>query len=364
MAPLVKVLKNDPNFAVIVAVTAQHRDMLDQVLELFEITPEYDLNIMKQGQSLVDITTRVLEGLNDVFAIEKPDIVLVHGDTTTTFAAALTAFYNQVAIGHVEAGLRTFNKAEPFPEEINRRLTGTMADLHFSPTARAKGNLLLEGVKPEHVFVTGNTVIDALIPQVDKNYRFTDPVLQNLDFSKPIILGEAHRRENLGQPLEDIFQAMLDIVNTNENVELVYSVHPNPRVKETAQRILAKHKRIRLIDPPSYKEWVNLMARSYLLLTDSGGLQEEAPSLGVPVLVLREVTERPEGLRTGTLKLVGTRRDKITSQTQALLNNSKEYQSMKEAPNPYGDGKASQRIKAALLYYFQGLEKPQDYIVE
>lgn len=364
MAPLVKVLKSDPNFAVKVAVTAQHRDMLDQVLELFDLTPEYDLNIMKQGQSLVDITTRVLEGLNDVFGTEKPDIVLVHGDTTTTFASALSAFYNQVAIGHVEAGLRTFNKAEPFPEEINRRLTGTMADLHFSPTARAKGNLLSEGVKPEHVFVTGNTVIDALIPQVDKNYLFSDPILQKLDFSKPIILGEAHRRENLGQPLEDIFQAMLDIVNTNVNVELVYSVHPNPRVKETAQRILAGHKRIHLIAPPSYKEWVNLMARSYLLLTDSGGLQEEAPSLGVPVLVLREVTERPEGLRTGTLKLVGTNRDKIISQTQALLNNSKEYQSMKEAPNPYGDGKASQRIKAALLYYFQGLEKPQDYIVE
>ncbi len=364
MAPLVKVLKNDPSFEVKVAVTAQHRDMLDQVLELFEITPEYDLNIMKKGQSLAGITTRVLEGLNTIFAAEKPDIVLVHGDTTTTFAASLTAFYNQVAIGHVEAGLRTFNKAEPFPEEINRRLTGTMADLHFSPTARAKGNLLSEGVKPECVFITGNTVIDALLPQVDKNYLFTEPILQKLDFSKQIILGEAHRRENLGKPLEDIFRAMLDIVNTNENVELVYSVHPNPKVKETAQRILAGNKRIHLINPPAYKEWVNLMARSHLLLTDSGGLQEEAPALGVPVLVLREVTERPEGLRTGTLKLVGTNRKNIISQTQALLNNPSAYQLMKEAPNPYGDGKASERIKAALLFYFQGLEKPQDYIVE
>lgn len=364
MAPLVKVLEKDSRFETKVTVTAQHREILDQVLDLFNIVPDYDLNIMKKGQTLTGITTRVLEGLEAILNQEKPDIVLVHGDTTTTFASSLAAFYNQVSVGHVEAGLRTFDKWQPFPEEINRRLTGTMADLHFSPTTRAKGNLLLEGISPDSIFVTGNTVIDALLPMVEEDYVFAEPILNNLDFSKPILLGEAHRRENLGQPLEEVFQALSEIVKANPEVELVYSVHPNPLVKNTAERLLGGKDRIHLISPPPYKEWVNLMARSYLLLTDSGGLQEEAPAVGVPVLVLRDVTERPEGLRTGTLKLVGTDKEKIIKTANNLLKNKTEYEAMAKAPNPYGDGKACERIRDALLYYFHDEKRVEDYRVE
>lgn len=363
MAPLIKVLQKDQHFITKVAVTAQHREMLDQVLELFEITPDYDLNIMKSGQTLIGITTRVLEGLSEILVEEQPDMVLVHGDTSTTFVSSLAAFYNKIAIGHVEAGLRTFDKTQPFPEEINRRLTGTMADLHFSPTPRAKGNLLAEGIKPENVYVTGNTVIDALLPMVEKDYVFTEPILNKLDFTKPILLGEAHRRENLGKPLEDIFDALLEIVDTHPEAQLVYSVHPNPLVKETARKMLGGKERIFLIDPPAYKEWVNLMARATLLLTDSGGLQEEAPAVGVPVLVLRDVTERPEGIRTGTLKLVGTDKEEIISLAHKLLTDKEAYLKMAQAPNPYGDGKACERIRDALLNYYFDLERPRDYII-
>lgn len=364
MAPLVKELQKNPAIDASVCVTAQHRQMLDQVLKLFDITPDFDLDIMKDRQTLIDITTRALHGLSEVLDNAKPDIVLVHGDTTTTFVGSLAAFYKQIAVGHVEAGLRTFDKYFPYPEEMNRRLTGVLTDLHFAPTITNKTNLLNEGVPPEKIFVTGNTVIDALKTTVKDGYVFANTTLRALDFSSNrVIAVTAHRRENLGEPLENICSALRHIADTYTDVQIVYPVHLNPSVQEVARRILGSHQRIHLIDPLDVGDMHNLMAGSYLILTDSGGLQEEAPSLGKPVLVLRNETERPEAVAAGTVKLAGTDKDKIISMTGQLLDDPTEYNRMAKAVNPYGDGKASERITAALLYAFgRGSKKPQEFL--
>ncbi|MBC7766131.1 MAG: UDP-N-acetylglucosamine 2-epimerase (non-hydrolyzing), partial [Hyphomonadaceae bacterium] len=349
----------------IVCVTAQHREMLDQVLSIFDITPHYDLDIMQARQTLFDITSRVLLGLGKVIAEVKPDITLVHGDTSTTFVGALASFYNQVKVGHVEAGLRTYDKYSPFPEEMNRKLTGTIADFHFSPTKANRENLLREGVDPSHIFITGNTVIDALNTTVQENYVFKNEVLSKLDFDKSrVILMTAHRRENLGEPLENICEAVLKIANTYPDVTVVYPVHPNPLVKETAHRILGGHARIFLIDPIEVQELHNAISRAFLILTDSGGLQEEAPSLGKPVLVLRKETERPEAVDAGTVKIAGVDKDEIFALTAELLDNPQAYQAMAKAVNPYGDGTASYRTVQAIRFAF-GLRKDReaDYLV-
>lgn len=353
MAPVVKAIENQPELESVVVVTAQHREMLDQVLEVFAIHPDYDLNIMQAGQTLTQITTRALNGLEEVMLKEKPDIVLVHGDTTTSFVAGLAAFYQQITVGHVEAGLRTFNKYEPFPEEMNRCLTGRLADLHFSPTENAKRNLLAENIKESAIYVTGNTVIDALQTTLDDSYRFEYDLLNQLDFSKKIITMTAHRRENLGEPLKDICHAIKTIVENNPDVEIVYAVHLNPKVQEIAKEILGQLKQVHLIPPLALQDMHNLMNRSYLVLTDSGGLQEEVPSMGKPVLVLRNVTERPEGVEAGTLKLVGTDYERIVRETEILLHKPEEYAKMANAVNPYGDGMASQRIAEHIVEYFK-----------
>lgn len=354
MAPLVKELeKNSDKIESIVCVTAQHRQMLDQVLEIFDIKPDYDLNIMKDRQTLVEIVTRSLEGLDKVMKEAKPDIVLVHGDTSTTFVGSLAAFYNQIAVGHVEAGLRTYNKYFPFPEEVNRRITGVIADMHFAPTKRNENNLLSENVSPDDIFITGNTVIDALNTTVREDYVFKDECLKNLDWdNKRVIVMTAHRRENLGEPLENICNAVRDIVLKYEDVEVVYPVHLNPIVRETASRILGDLDRVKLIDPVNADELHNAIKRGYFVLTDSGGLQEEAPSLGKPVLVLRNETERPEAIDAGTVKIAGVNRDVIFKMTDELLNDKEEYDKMAKAVNPYGDGKASERIVKAIIERF------------
>lgn len=350
MAPLVKELEKNSNIQSLVCVTAQHRQMLDQVLSAFNIVPDFDLNIMKDKQTLVGITTRGLEGLSEVFGREKPDIVLVHGDTTTTFVGSLAAFYNQISVGHVEAGLRTYDKYSPFPEEMNRKLTGTIADIHFAPTKANKSNLLKEGIKEEDIVVTGNTVIDALKTTVNKDYVFEDETLRNLDFTgKRVIAVTAHRRENLGEPLENIFNALLDIANKYTDVLIIDPVHLNPAVSEVAERILGDHSRVRLIEPIGVLDMHNLMDRSYLVMTDSGGLQEEAPSLGKPVLVLRNETERPEAVEAGTVRIAGTDRDNIFKLACQMLDSTEEYNKMAKSVNPYGDGNASSRIVKALL---------------
>ncbi|QTL99654.1 UDP-N-acetylglucosamine 2-epimerase (non-hydrolyzing) [Iocasia frigidifontis] len=353
MAPVVKALQVDKRFEAVVVVTAQHREMLDQVLGLFDINPDYDLDIMQGGQSLSEITTRVLMGLEGVISKENPDIVLVHGDTSTTFVAGLAAFYQQVRLGHVEAGLRTYNKYSPFPEEMNRHLTAVLADLHFAPTANSRENLLAENIDPDRVFVTGNTVIDAILETADDDYVFQNDVLEQLDFvNQKIILLTSHRRENLGKPMEDIFTAVRRLIEDNHDVELVFPVHLNPKVREIANDNLEGLNRVHLIEPMEYKPFVNLMARSYLVLTDSGGIQEEAPGLGKPVLVLRDTTERPEAVTAGTVALVGTEENEIYNKASLLLNNKEEYDKMANAVNPYGDGRASQRICERLLYEF------------
>ncbi len=350
MAPLVKTLENSEQIESLVCVTAQHREMLDQVLEIFEIVPNYDLDIMKDRQSITGITTRVLKGLEEVIRDAKPDIVLVHGDTTTTFAGALAAFYNKVKIGHVEAGLRTYNKHEPFPEEMNRVLTTSLADLHFAPTSKAKENLLGEGVKEEIIFVTGNTAIDALKLTLDDAHVFEEPVLNSIDFDNSrVITVTAHRRENLGEPLEEICHAIFHIVKQYSDVEIVYPVHMNPVVRETVNSVLGSHPRIHLIDPVNIKDMHNLLSKSYMVMTDSGGLQEEVPSMGKPVLVLRNVTERPEGVEAGTLKLAGTERDRIIELAEELLDSVEVYDKMAKATNPFGDGRASERIVDSIL---------------
>lgn len=365
MAPVVLELKKYPDLITpIVAVTAQHRDMLDQVLNLFNIKPDYDLNIMAQGQTLFDITTKAMNGLNEVLSKEKPDIVLVHGDTTTTFAGALAAYYHETAVGHVEAGLRTYNKYSPFPEEMNRKLTGAIADLHFAPTDTASGNLKAEGTKEDKIFVTGNTVIDALHKTVTDDFKFDDEKLANIDYeNKRIILVTTHRRENLGEPMRHVYKALKDIVNEFDDVEIVFPVHKNPKVREVANEELGNIKAVHLIDPLDYEPFANLMHRAFLVLTDSGGIQEEAPSLGKPVLVLRDTTERPEAVKAGTVKLIGTERQKVYEETKYLLTDHDEYQRMANTCNPYGDGKASKRIIEAILYHY-GLsqEKPDSFI--
>lgn len=355
MAPLVLEFQKYPEFFTpIVAVTAQHRQMLDQVLEIFSIKPDYDLNIMKDRQTLAGITTKAVTGLDDVMKEAEPDIVLVHGDTTTTFAASLAAFYNQIIIGHVEAGLRTWNKYSPYPEEMNRQLTGTLADLHFAPTLQAEKNLLQEN-KKNNIFVTGNTATDALKTTVRSTY--SHPVLDQLGDDRLILL-TAHRRENLGEPMRNIFRAVKRIVTEHEDVQVIYPVHLNPVVRELANEILGNDPRIHLIEPLDVLDFHNFASRAYLILTDSGGIQEEAPSLGVPVLVLRDTTERPEGIKAGTLRLAGTNEDTVYDLTKELLVNSIEHEKMSKASNPYGDGNASKRIAEAIRYYFEQIDTP------
>lgn len=355
MAPLVLELQKYPDtIESIVTVTAQHRQMLDQVLETFQITPDYDLNIMKDRQTLIDVTTNALHGLDAVMKEAKPDIVLVHGDTSTTFVGSLAAFYNQISIGHVEAGLRTGNKYSPYPEEMNRQLTGVMADLHFAPTEQSKENLLKENKNAENIFVTGNTAIDALKTTVRENY--SHPVLKKIGDARMILL-TAHRRENLGQPMRNMFHAIKRILAEHEDVQVVYPVHLNPAVREIANEILGNDERIHLIEPLEVFDFHNFAARSYMILTDSGGVQEEAPSLGKPVLVLRDTTERPEGIAAGTLKLAGTEEDTIYTLANELLDDKNTYEKMAHASNPYGDGYASKRIVKALLSFLEGTAK-------
>lgn len=363
MAPLILELEKNPKFESIVCVTAQHRDMLDQVLSIFEIIPHFDLDIMKSKQTLKDITVNALSGLLDVIDKVKPDIMLVHGDTTTTFAGALAAFYSKVRVGHVEAGLRTYNKYSPYPEEMNRKLTGAMADIHFAPTNNSKKNLMCEGVSEESIFVTGNTAIDALFTTVSDDFEFRTEKLQSIDFNKKrVLMVTAHRRENLGEPLINICEALLHLAKNYEDIEIVYAVHKNPLVSDTVHRILGDCPRVTLLDPLDVDEMHNLMARSYLVLTDSGGLQEEAPSLGKPVLVLRTETERPEAIEFGTLKLAGIDRETIIELTSKLLDDKSEYDKMANSVNPYGDGKASSRIVQSLLYYFkESANKPLQF---
>jgi UDP-N-acetylglucosamine 2-epimerase (non-hydrolysing) len=352
MAPLVKELERREEIESKVCVTAQHREMLDQVLELFDIQPDFDLNIMETKQTLTGITNKVLEGLEEIFEAEKPDMILVHGDTTTTFSGALAAFYQQIKVGHVEAGLRTFNKYFPFPEEMNRKLTGSLTDLHFAPTKGSKQNLLNEGIKEVDIYITGNTVIDSMKHTVEKDYIFENHELNNIDFSKKVIMITAHRRENWGEGIQNICIALNKIVEENEDVELIYLVHLNPVVKDVVFERLGGKDRIHLLAPLDTKETHNLMNKSFIVMTDSGGLQEEAPHLGKPVLVLRDVTERPEAVEAGTVKLVGTDIDKIVSETNELLSNPESYLKMSKSINPYGDGIASQRIADAILNYF------------
>lgn len=363
MAPVVLELqKHADRIQTIVAVTAQHRQMLDQVLDLFQITPDYDLDIMSQGQTLYDITTKSLMGLKDVLAKEKPDLVLVHGDTTTTFAGALASYYQQVPVGHVEAGLRTGDIYSPFPEEMNRKLTGAIAAIHFAPTATAKANLLKENVNPSHIYVTGNTVIDALMTTVAGDYDFGDD-LKDVDFyNHRVILLTTHRRENLGEPMRHIYKALRRIIEEIPDTEIVFPVHRNPLVRKVVEEELAGVDRIHLIDPMEYEPFANLMSLSSLVLTDSGGIQEEAPSLGKPVLVLRNTTERPEAVEAGTVRLIGTDKDVVYAETKRLLTDQAAYDAMSNAVNPYGDGKASQRIVQAILHVFAGEEAvPDDF---
>lgn len=365
MAPLALELKKYPQIESTVCVTAQHREMLDQVLEIFKINPDYDLDIMRERQTLIGITTRVLEGLDEVMKDAKPDIVLVHGDTSTTFVGALAAFYNQIKVGHVEAGLRTYDKYSPFPEEMNRCLTGRIADLHFSPTVQNKKNLIREAIPEENIFITGNTVIDALKTTVRDGYKFENDELNSFDFeNKRVIVVTAHRRENLGKPLENICNALKEIVTSYEDVELVYPVHLNPAVRETVFGILGETDRVHLIDPVNVDELHNLMAKCFMVMTDSGGIQEEAPALAKPVLVLRKETERPEAVEAGTVKIAGVDRDVIVSMAKELLDSSEAYNKMAHAANPYGDGTASRRTVEAILYYFGLTDKrPEDYII-
>ena len=355
MAPLVKELERREETESIVCVTAQHRQMLDQVLETFAITPDYDLNIMKQGQTLSDITTAALLGLEGVIKEARPDLILVHGDTTTTFAGALAAFYQQVAIGHVEAGLRTDNKYSPYPEEMNRQMVDRLTDMFFAPTALSRENLLRENVPAEKIYVTGNTAIDAMATTVRGDY--THPELDWIGENERLILLTAHRRENLGDPMRSIFRGVRRIVDEFPDVKVLYPIHLNPAVRQVAREVFEGCERIRLIEPLEVFDFHNFQNRSFIILTDSGGIQEEAPSLGKPVLVLRDTTERPEGIEAGTLKLVGTDEETIYRETRRLLTDEAEYRRMSRASNPYGDGHASQRIADAIIEKFRGGEK-------
>lgn len=365
MAPLLKSLQKNENYKLLITVTAQHREMLDQVMELFQLKADYDLDIMKDRQTLSGLSARIITKLDGILAEENPDLLLVHGDTSSTFIGALTSFYHQIEIAHVEAGLRTHNKYSPFPEEMNRQLTGVLADLNFAPTKRAKENLLLENTAAEKIFVTGNTVIDALLSVVDEDYKFKNGLLKNLDFeNKKVLLLTAHRRENLGEPMENIFRAVQRLTEKIDNLEVVFPVHLNPVIRELSKKMLAENEQIHLIEPLDYLPFANLMARADLVLTDSGGIQEEAPSLGKPVLVLRDTTERPEAVEAGTVLKVGTDAEEIYQQSIKLLTDQEEYQKRAAAVNPYGDGRAVERIVKAVDYHF-GItkQKPEDYKV-
>lgn len=351
MAPLVKELEKREEIESIVCVTAQHREMLDQVLDTFDIKPDYDLNIMKQGQTLSEITSRVLIGLENVIKECRPNIILVHGDTTTTFAGALAAFYNQVDIGHVEAGLRTDDKYSPFPEEMNRQMVDCMTDMFFAPTEISKNNLLKENIDENKIYITGNTAIDAMSTTIKEDY--THEELQWIKDDERLILLTAHRRENLGEPMRNIFNAVKRIVDEFADVKVIYPIHKNPKVREIANEIFGDTDKVKLIEPLEVFDFHNFQNKSYIILTDSGGIQEEAPSLGKPVLVLRDTTERPEGIEAGTLKLVGTNEEVIYEETKILLTNLSEYEKMSKASNPYGDGHASERIVDAIIEKFK-----------
>lgn len=350
MCVVVKKLNANPFIEHKLCVTAQHREMLDQVLNIFNVVPDYDLDIFEAGQSLSQITTRALNGLESVIKEFKPDLILVQGDTTTVFAGALAAFYNGVKVGHVEAGLRSHNLYSPYPEEANRKLTGVVADFHFCPTEESKQNLLREGYDPSKIYVTGNTAIDALLETVSDTYVFEDELLNKLDYeNKKIIYMTCHRSENIGKPMENIFTALLDIINKNQDAELVFPMHLNPKIRDIAYRILKDNPRIHLMEPLDYEASVNMQARCYLVVTDSGGLQEEAPTLGKPVLVARRETERPEGIKAGTARLIGVEYENVFNQIDLLLNNSEEYNKMANAVNPYGDGHATERIVETIV---------------
>lgn len=351
LAPVVKELYKRPDLVQpLVIVTAQHREMLDKVLHLFSIVPNYDLDIMRPGQDLFEVTQRALLGLRPVLEKERPHFLIVQGDTTTVLVGALAAFYLKIPIGHVEAGLRTNNKHHPFPEEVNRRLASVLADLHFTPTETARANLLREGIPEDRIYVTGNTVVDALLSVLKKNYRFEHPVLSQIDLEKNrAILVTVHRRENRGQPIKNICRSIRRIVALHQDVQVLFSVHPNPEVQKVVREELKETHRVWLLEPLDYEPFVHLMAKAYLILTDSGGIQEEAPSLGKPTLVLRNVTERPEGVRAGTLKVVGTEKERIVTEVSTLLRDQSAYTRMTHKINPYGDGRASQRIVDVLL---------------
>lgn len=350
MAPVVKELESRENINSIVCVTAQHREMLDQVLDTFKITPKYDLDIMEKGQSLVNITCKALEGLDKVLKEEKPDLILVHGDTTTTFVGALAGFYNQISVGHVEAGLRTYNKYSPYPEEMNRQMVGQIAELHFAPTELSYNNLIKENKSSEKIFITGNTAIDAMKTTINNEYEH--PIFSWIGQDKLILL-TSHRRENLGEPMKNIFKAIKRITEEFDDVKVVYPIHKNPKIREIADEILKDNDKIKIIEPLEVLDFHNFLNKAYLILTDSGGIQEEAPSLGKPVLVLRDTTERPEGIKAGTLKLVGTYEEAIYEETKKLLTDMTEYNKMSKATNPYGDGNASKRIVDEIIKNFE-----------
>ena len=362
MCPLVKELASRPEIESLCCVTAQHRQMLDSVLEVFDLKPDWDLDIMTPRQTLSTITSKCLTGMDEAIDTLKPDMILVHGDTSTTFAGALSAFYHQVPVGHVEAGLRTYDKYSPFPEEMNRKLVSAIADLYFCPTVNNKNNLLKEGIT-QGLFVTGNTVIDALKTTVREDYTFATDELNKLPYGeKKIILVTCHRRENYGEPMKNIMLALRQIAEENEDVELVYPVHLSPVVREAVQTYLAGAPRVHLIDPLAADEMHNLMARCYMVLTDSGGLQEEAPALGKPVLVLRRETERPEAVAAGTVKIAGVAQEDIVRMADELICSKESYEAMAHAVNPYGDGQACRRIAEAILWHFgRCQERPADY---
>ena len=346
MAPLIKALEKDERFESIVCVTAQHREMLDSVLEIFNIKPQYDLNIMAHGQTIIDISNKVLKGVDEVIKKVEPNIVLVHGDTSTTLNGALAAFYNKIPVGHVEAGLRSYDIYSPFPEEANRKLTGVITNLHFAPTKTNERNLLLEGVAQEKIHVTGNTVIDALLSVVSENYIFEDNSLNNIDFkNKKVILLTTHRRENWGEPMKNIFKAIIELIESNGDIEVIFPMHRNPSIRELAHKYFDKYEgKVHLIEPLEYVEFTNLMAKVYLIMTDSGGIQEEAPALGKPVIVLRTETERPEAVEAGTVKIAGVESENIVNTANELIRNMKSYKAMAQSINPYGDGNACKKI--------------------
>lgn len=346
MAPLVKMLENDERFESIVCVTAQHREMLDSVLEIFDIKPQYDLNIMSHGQTIIEISNKVLKGVDEVIKEVTPHIVLVHGDTSTTLNGALAAFYNKIPVGHVEAGLRSYDIYSPFPEEANRKLTGAITSLHFAPTKTNENNLLSEGINKEKIYITGNTVIDALLSVVNENYVFEDKTLNNIDFeNRKVILLTTHRRENWGEPMENIFKAMIELIENNDGVEVIFPMHKNPSIRKLAHKYFDEYKeRVHLIEPLEYVEFTNLMAKVYLIMTDSGGIQEEAPALGKPVIVLRTETERPEAVEAGTVKIAGVEKGNIVNIANELIKNMKSYKVMAQSINPYGDGNACKKI--------------------